>query len=67
MAEPHLTSTELAKRWNVTHFTIRYWRITGKGPAYMKTNGRVNYRVKEIERFEQEKFRAHTSDLGLQH
>jgi hypothetical protein len=63
MKEPHLTSKELAKRWSVTSYTIRFWRITGKGPEFLKLNGRVVYKIEEVELFEKKKLRAHTSDL----
>ena len=66
MTTSYLTSKDLAKRWNVTPFTIRYWRITGQGPVYLKINGRVVYRIEDIELFEKDKFRKHTSDLQTQ-
>ncbi len=48
----HLTTRELAKRWQRGMSTLEYWRIKGIGPAYIKIGGRVLYRIKDIEAFE---------------
>jgi predicted site-specific integrase-resolvase len=48
----HLTQTELAKRWHMSHRTLERWRVQGGGPMYLKINGRVRYRQNDIEAYE---------------
>lgn len=62
MERDYLTSSELAKRWKISHYSIRYWRITGKGPEYHKINGSIRYYFDDIELFEKTKRRRHTSE-----
>ncbi|OJW54580.1 MAG: hypothetical protein BGO67_10565 [Alphaproteobacteria bacterium 41-28] len=62
MISDYLTSNCLAKRWSLSPYTIRFWRISGKGPNYLKLNGRVLYRPEDIELFEKDKLRQHTSE-----
>lgn len=51
-----LSTSELARRWNVHAETLRKWRMLGLGPPYYrpsgKPRGRVRYRVSDIERWE---------------
>lgn len=54
----HLTSEELAARWDVKESTVGQWRWFGKGPSYLKLGTLVLYRIKDIEKFE---------DLAVQH
>lgn len=49
-----LTEKELAARWKVTTRTLKSWRASGKGPAFVEigeTKG-VRYRVSDIEAYE---------------
>jgi hypothetical protein len=41
MAIRHLSQTELAARWNISHRTLERWRWTGEGPQFIKIGGRV--------------------------
>ncbi len=61
MNEDFLTTRELAKRWNLEIDTLKKWRIKGTGPLYHKTGRRINYGLEEIEEFERNKLRSHTS------
>ena len=36
MATRHLSQTELAARWNISHRTLERWRWTGEGPQFIK-------------------------------
>jgi predicted site-specific integrase-resolvase len=60
MAIRHLSQTELAARWNISHRTLERWRWTGEGPQFIKLGGRVVYRLEDIEAYESEKLRAST-------
>ena len=58
---PFLTVGQLAKRWKMTTPTLRQWRWFNKGPQFQKIGGRALYKLEEIERFENELIRAHTT------
>jgi hypothetical protein len=53
----HLTAKELARRWNLSFRSLERWRLEGKGPPFMKLNGRCRYRIEDIEAFEQARMR----------
>jgi predicted site-specific integrase-resolvase len=53
----HLTQAELASRWQVSERTLDRWRALGTGPAWMKLNGRVRYRVEDVLEFERARLR----------
>lgn len=57
----YLTSKEVAIRWKLTPETMKKWRCAGKSPPYRKLGGRILYKIEEIERFEAEALRYHTS------
>ena len=52
MAVRHLHQIELADRWHVSPRTLERWRCFGGGPPYLKVNGRILYRLEDIEAFE---------------
>lgn len=43
-----LDEKELASRWKVSVRTVRKWRLDGKGPAYLKIEGAVRYRLSDV-------------------
>ena len=49
MSVKHLNQRQLAERWNVAEATLERWRSAGIGPVYLKLQGRVLYRVEDIE------------------
>jgi predicted site-specific integrase-resolvase len=53
----HLTSKELGRRWNMSFRSLERWRVRGKGPPYIRINGRCRYRLEDIEAFEREHMR----------
>ena len=65
MASDLLSPEELAERWRISTETLRYWRYNGKGPLYIKLNGRILYRLEDINQFEREHLRRHTADNVL--
>ena len=58
----HLNQSELAERWSVCEGTLERWRSEGNGPVFMKLQGRVLYRLEDLEAFEFESLRKSTSE-----
>lgn len=59
-----LTARQLARRWKMRIATLRQWRWFNKGPKFQKLGGRALYKLEEVERFENELVRNHTTDQG---
>jgi predicted site-specific integrase-resolvase len=66
MAIRHLSQTELAARWNISHRTLERWRWTGEGPQFIKIGGRVVYRQEDVEAFEAKQTRKSTAAAAPQ-
>ena len=47
-----LTPAELAKRWRVHVNSVAPWRMEGKPPDYIKINGKILYKLADIEALE---------------
>lgn len=62
MTVKHLNQSHLADRWNVSEATLERWRTEGLGPIFLKLQGRVLYRVEDVEMFETESLRKSTSE-----
>ena len=62
MTVKHLNQFHLADRWNVSEATLERWRTDGLGPIFLKLQGRVLYRVEDVETFETESLRKSTSE-----
>ncbi len=55
-AEPSrelLTEKMLADRWACSVARLQRWRTVGEGPPYLKIVGKVLYRFKDIEAYEE--------------
>lgn len=52
MSVKHLNQAELAERWGVSEATLERWRSDGNGPIFMKLQGRVLYRLEDVELYE---------------
>ena len=55
-AEPSrelLTEKMLADRWVCSVARLQRWRTVGEGPQYFKIVGKVLYRLKDIEAYEE--------------
>ena len=48
-----LTEKMLADRWVCSVARLQRWRTVGEGPPYLKIVGKVLYRLKDIEAYEQ--------------
>ena len=62
MSVKHLNQRQLAARWDVSEATLERWRTEGIGPVFMKLQGRVLYRVEDVEAFETDSLRKSTSE-----
>ena len=65
MATRHLSQTELAARWNISHRTLERWRTVGEGPRFIRLIGRIVYRLEDVEAFEAEQ--THGAEVGSSH
>jgi hypothetical protein len=61
MAVRHWNQVELADRWHVSPRTLERWRCFGGGPPFLKINGRILYRLEDIEAFEAAQLRMPAS------
>ena len=48
----HFNQRALATRWDVSEATLERWRTEGLGPRFLKLQGRVLYRLVDIEAYE---------------
>jgi hypothetical protein len=48
-----LTEIMLAERWVCSVARLQRWRTVGEGPPYLKIVGKVLYRFKDIEAYEE--------------
>ena len=51
MSVKHLNQGQLADRWGVSEATLERWRSEGIGPVFLKLQGRVAYRIEDIEAY----------------
>ena len=61
MSIKHLNQRQLADRWDVSEAALERWRTEGIGPVFLKLQGRVLYRVEDVESFEADSLRKSTS------
>lgn len=57
----HLTQKDLARRWGCSARTLERWRVAGQGPLFLKLNGRVLYRLEDVEAYEVERLHESTT------
>ena len=62
MSVKHLNQRQLADRWDVSEATLERWRSEGIGPVFLKLQGRVLYRLEDVEAFEYGSLRKSTSE-----
>ena len=60
----HLTQRELAERWRLSEATLERWRGEGLGPQYLKLQGRVLYRIVDVEAYEEQYLRSSTAEAA---
>ena len=54
MSHARFKPQDLADRWHVSPATLERWRTEGKGPPYIKLEGRVLYREEDIDDYERD-------------
>ena len=57
----HLSQRQLTERWCLSEATLERWRTEGIGPVFLKLQGRVMYRLEDVESYEAECLRKSTS------
>ncbi len=57
----HLTQRELAERWRISEATLERWRSEWLGSNYLKLQGRVLYRLVDVETYEEARLRSTTA------
>ncbi|MCL6419450.1 helix-turn-helix transcriptional regulator [Aestuariirhabdus haliotis] len=62
MSVNHMNQRQLANRWGVSEATLERWRSEGIGPVFLKLQGRVMYRLEDVEAYEQDCLRKSTSE-----
>ena len=62
MTIKHLNQPQLADRWDLSEASLERWRTEGIGPVFLKLQGRVLYRVEDVEAFETDSLRKSTSE-----
>lgn len=63
----HLEARDLAERWNVHLDTLKKWRWNGRGPQFLKLNGKIVYPLDQIIEFEKARKCASTSAYSNRH
>jgi hypothetical protein len=61
METKHINQRQLASRWDLSEASLERWRTEGIGPKFLKLQGRVLYRLVDIEKFEEDSLRSSTS------
>lgn len=62
MSIKHLNQHQLAERWDISEASLERWRSEGIGPVFLKLQGRVLYRLEDIETYENDCLRKSTSE-----
>ena len=61
MSVKHLNQRQLAERWGISEASLERWRSEGIGPVFLKLQGRVLYRLEDIEGYEAQCLHKSTS------
>jgi hypothetical protein len=59
-----VTTSEAAGYLRLKKNTLEIWRGTGNGPKFLKINGAVRYRLKDLELFLEASVKSSTSEYG---
>lgn len=61
----YITQQQLAKRWGRSEAVISLHSAVGAGPSYLKIDGRVQYALDEIQRYERACLFFEPADVAL--
>lgn len=56
-----LTPEEVGQRLKVANVTLRKWRLSGRGPRFVRCGSRVRYRADHVERWVDQRTVSSTS------
>ena len=56
-----LTDTQLAERWQMHRKSLIRWRSQRKGPPFIAINGKILYKMADVENYEQANTQANVS------
>jgi len=48
----HFRTKQLADYWSISERTLERWRLIGKGPAFLKIEGCILYRMTDVLEYE---------------
>jgi hypothetical protein len=60
-----VTTSEAAGYLRLKKNTLEIWRGTGNGPKFLKLNGAVRYRLKDLDAFLEQSVKQSTSQYGV--
>lgn len=61
----YISQQELARRWGRSEAAISLYSAVGAGPSYLKIDGRVQYALDEIQRYERACLFFEPADVAL--
>jgi predicted DNA-binding transcriptional regulator AlpA len=61
-----LTAEDLASRTGLHPSTFANWRVSGKGPAFLRLGSAIRYRWSDVEAWLSSQRRVSTSDPGAE-
>jgi len=56
-----VTDTQLAERWQMHRKSLIRWRGQGQGPPFIKINGKILYKMADVEEYEKANTQATVS------
>jgi helix-turn-helix protein len=59
---PYFTAPELAARLRTSYATLKYWRLHGKGPRFIRVGKKVVYPISEVQAWERDALRLENPD-----
>lgn len=62
MLQASLSAADAARHLGISPSTLAKWRLSGKGPRYVKAGRRVLYRPADLDAWQAENTRRSTSD-----
>jgi hypothetical protein len=61
----HINQVQLSRRWGLSPRTLEKWRWRGKGPRFLKLEGKVVYRLADVVAYEADHMRERTGEARV--
>jgi hypothetical protein len=61
----HINQVQLSRRWGLSPRTLEKWRWRGKGPRFLKLEGKVVYRLDDVVAYEADHMRERTGETRV--